>query len=106
MPFFAAARVLFAIACALPLAVLAANPVCEARSGANLTPVIELYTSEGCSSCPPSDQWLSSLKGQAVVAEAFHVAYWDYIIFKELIFMQEPISLSPDRNSRADIFWE
>jgi len=42
-----------------------------------------LFTSEGCSSCPPADQWLSTLKtpasqGKAVV-EAFHVAYWDYI---------------------------
>jgi hypothetical protein len=44
-----------------------------------LTPVIELYTSEGCSSCPPADQWLSTLKGKPVVAQAFHVAYWDYI---------------------------
>ena len=52
---------------------------CEARSGAQRTPVIELFTSEGCSSCPPADQWLSTLKGQAVVAQAFHVGYWDYI---------------------------
>jgi hypothetical protein len=45
--------------------------------------VIELYTSEGCSSCPPADRWLSTLKtaaanGRAVV-QAFHVGYWDYI---------------------------
>jgi hypothetical protein len=56
---------------------------CEARSGAVLNPVIELYTSEGCSSCPPADQWLSTLKaGQArtgAVVQAFHVGYWDYI---------------------------
>ncbi|MBX3587532.1 MAG: DUF1223 domain-containing protein [Ramlibacter sp.] len=56
---------------------------CEARSAATLTPVIELYTSEGCSSCPPADRWLSTLKpvaaqGKAVV-QAFHVGYWDYI---------------------------
>jgi hypothetical protein len=44
-----------------------------------LTPVIEIYTSEGCSSCPPADQWLSTLKGKPVVAQAFHVGYWDYI---------------------------
>ncbi len=61
----------------------AAAPSCQAQSGAQQTPVIELYTSEGCSSCPPADRWLSSLKanalkGQAVV-QAFHVAYWDYI---------------------------
>lgn len=56
---------------------------CRAESGTVLTPVIELYTSEGCSSCPPADKWLSTLKplaarGQAVV-QAFHVGYWDYI---------------------------
>jgi hypothetical protein len=56
-----------------------ASPACFARSGELQTPVIELYTSEGCSSCPPADQWLSSLKGKAVVAQAFHVSYWDYI---------------------------
>lgn len=64
---------------ALPLAALATTPACEARSGERLTPVIELYTSEGCSSCPPADQWLSTLKGKSVVAQAFHVGYWDYI---------------------------
>jgi len=52
---------------------------CEVRSGRERTPVIELYTSEGCSSCPPADQWLSGLKGRPVVAQAFHVGYWDYI---------------------------
>ncbi len=57
----------------------AVAPTCEARSGEQRTPVIELYTSEGCSSCPPADQWLSTLKGKPVVAQAFHVAYWDYI---------------------------
>ena len=52
---------------------------CEARSGANITPVVELFTSEGCSSCPPADRWLSSLKGSTAVVQAFHVGYWDYI---------------------------
>jgi len=64
---------------ALPALALAAEPACAVRSAERLTPVIELYTSEGCSSCPSADQWLSTLKGQAVVAQAFHVAYWDYI---------------------------
>jgi hypothetical protein len=68
---------------AAPLATLAAAPVCETRSGALQTPVVELYTSEGCSSCPPADQWLSTLKGKPVVAQAFHVAYWDYIGWKD-----------------------
>ena len=66
---------------------LAQQNTCVAQSAATLTPVIELYTSEGCSSCPPADQWLSTLKaaqakGQ-VVAQSFHVNYWDYIGWKD-----------------------
>ena len=61
----------------------AASQVCALQSGAQLTPVIELYTSEGCSSCPPADRWLSGLKDKPVVAQAFHVAYWDYIGWKD-----------------------
>jgi hypothetical protein len=61
----------------------AALAACSAQSGPNLTPVLELYTSEGCSSCPPADKWLSGLKQAAaegqVVVQAFHVGYWDYI---------------------------
>jgi hypothetical protein len=52
---------------------------CTASSGPLSTPVLELYTSEGCSSCPPADQWASGFKGQDVVVQAFHVGYWDYI---------------------------
>lgn len=67
------------VASLVPIAALAGAPGCEVVSGNRLTPVIELYTSEGCSSCPPADQWLSGLKGKPVVAQAFHVTYWDYI---------------------------
>jgi hypothetical protein len=66
---------------------VAQQNTCVAQSAATLTPVIELYTSEGCSSCPPADQWLSTLKtAQAkdqVVAQSFHVNYWDYIGWKD-----------------------
>lgn len=66
-----------ALAASAPLA-LAQGGSCSARSGDVVTPVIELYTSEGCSSCPPADRWLSRLKADApVVALAFHVNYWD-----------------------------
>ena len=78
-PFPNAPGFLLGLALTLPLLALAASPVCEIKSGDKLTPVVELYTSEGCSSCPPADQWLSTLKGQPVVAQAFHVGYWDYI---------------------------
>lgn len=51
---------------------------CEARSGARPPLVVELYTSEGCSSCPPADRWLSSLRGRDdLLPLAFHVNYWD-----------------------------
>jgi len=64
-----------------------AGAACKAESASTLTPVVELYTSEGCSSCPPADRWLSGLKGQAAsghaVVQAFHVGYWDYIGWKD-----------------------
>jgi len=46
------------------------------------TALIELFTSEGCSSCPPAEKWLSGLKSnpnlwKKIVPVAFHVDYWD-----------------------------
>ena len=46
--------------------------------------LLELYTSEGCSSCPPADNWLSKLVSdpglwKTIVPVAFHVDYWNYI---------------------------
>ncbi len=67
-------------ALALPVAIAApaAPTSCRAESGLHAPTVVELYTSEGCSSCPPADRWLSSLKGRAdVLPLAFHVTYWD-----------------------------
>ena len=53
-------------------------------SGDRRVVLIELFTSEGCSSCPPADRWLSGLKSDpglwgSFVPVAFHVDYWDYI---------------------------
>ena len=57
---------------------------CSAKSGATVPAIVELYTSEGCSSCPPADRWLSGLKGRdGVVALAFHVDYWDSLGWKD-----------------------
>lgn len=58
---------------------------CSAKSGNHITPLLELYTSEGCSSCPPADKWISTVeqKQSQVTPLAFHVDYWDYIGWKD-----------------------
>lgn len=74
------------------LAILVCLPAdadpCVARSGAHTAALVELYTSEGCSSCPPADHWLSSLQAhgyafERVVPLSLHVDYWDYIGWKD-----------------------
>ncbi len=77
------------VAFALGLVNLSLQPAiaaeCSAKSGATTVPLLELYTSEGCSSCPPADKWLSDLKPDTkkVIPLAFHVDYWDYIGWKD-----------------------
>jgi hypothetical protein len=74
---------------ALSLLPLAANaaPACEARSGAGSGALLELYTSEGCSSCPPADRWFSALAAKAdprrLSLLAFHVDYWDELGWRD-----------------------
>ncbi len=66
----------------------AVHAACSTSSGAHTTALVELYTSEGCDSCPPADRWLASLFGRGfrpdqVVPLALHVDYWDYIGWKD-----------------------
>jgi len=58
------------------------------QSSGKQTALIELYTSEGCSSCPPAETWLSRLKESPglwkdFVPLAFHVDYWDYLGWRD-----------------------
>lgn len=68
------------LALATPLVIAQSCPsAATVQSGATVARVVELYTSEGCSSCPPADRWLSSLvkTHPGVIAAAFHVDYWN-----------------------------
>jgi len=69
-----------------------AAPVAESgttfQSPPNRAHLVELFTSEGCSSCPPAEAWLRSLRENAglwrtVVPVAWHVDYWDYLGWKD-----------------------
>jgi len=60
----------------------------EFASNSNKSNVIELYTSEGCSSCPPADKWLSHWANNPrlfkdIIPMAFHVDYWDDLGWKD-----------------------
>ena len=76
---------LVATSALMPLQSLAG---CTAQSGPNTAALVELYTSEGCSSCPPADKQLRNLQQvldptAVVVPLALHVGYWDYIGWKD-----------------------
>ena len=59
-----------------------------AESAEEKVAVLELYTSEGCSSCPPAEEFVSTLArsdhyARNVIPLAFHVTYWDYIGWRD-----------------------
>ncbi|MGE0725947.1 MAG: DUF1223 domain-containing protein [Alphaproteobacteria bacterium] len=65
---------------ALIAAVAITSVASGARSGEPGPVVVELFTSQGCSSCPPADQYLGELSGRGdVIALSFHVDYWNYM---------------------------
>src|ERR1041385_880938 len=60
------------------------------QSGPTRVALVELYTSEGCSSCPPAEQWLGELRQDAglwtrFVPVAFHVNYWDHLGWRDVL---------------------
>lgn len=75
---------------ALTAATAAFSPVqaqCTRQSPEHTVALVELYTSEGCNSCPPADQWLGGFGAthapNSVIPLALHVHYWDYIGWKD-----------------------
>ena len=66
--------------------IFAAESIFE--SGETQTSLVEIFTSEGCSSCPPAEKWLSAFKSKAdlwkkSVPVAFHVDYWDRLGWRD-----------------------
>lgn len=48
--------------------------------------VVELFTSQGCSSCPPADRYLAKLKDQQqILPLSFHVDYWNYLGWEDTL---------------------
>jgi hypothetical protein len=82
-------------ALALMFALLTVGPAgrCTAQSRSAARPVVvELYTSQGCSSCPPADALLGELaRLPNVIALAFHVDYWDSIGWRDRFSVPEAV---------------
>lgn len=83
---------------------------CVSESSKHRVAVLELYTSEGCNSCPPADRWLNSLRDRGyganqLVPLAFHVDYWDYIgwpdRFAQARFSQRQRAAANRNNARV-----
>lgn len=71
---------------------LHANVIAE--SGPGRVSLLEVYSSEGCSSCPPAEEWISGLKAdprlwKEFVPVVFHVDYWDYLGWKDIFARKE-----------------
>src|SRR5262245_59617138 len=91
-------RFLFGIITLLGMSIFAQTPSTGPKGGQNeptvfqsaeqQTSLMERYTSEGCSSCPPAEEWLtkptdSPRLWKHFVPVAFHVDYWDYLGWRD-----------------------
>jgi len=98
----------------LTTSLLSVGPVqagaCTGVSGNARVALVELFTSEGCSSCPPADRWLSALRsdGKKTMAPlAFHVGYWDRLgwpdRFAQPAFVERQYALA--RQQKSDLVY-
>ena len=72
------------------LAVAQTAASCNSVSTAQVKPLLELFTSEGCDSCPPVDRWLSTISPKEHVnIMAWHVDYWDKLGWKDRFGLPE-----------------
>ena len=82
----------FAVFCTFSVSAISESPASEGfsfSSSDKKTDTLVLFTSEGCSSCPPADRWLSSYVQdpelwKTRIPLAFHVDYWDYLGWKDV----------------------
>jgi hypothetical protein len=73
----------------------------QAQAASDMPVLVELFTSQGCSSCPPADKLASSLTGAIVVS--FNVDYWDYLGWRDTLAKPEYTQRQMDyAKSRGD----
>lgn len=104
-------KTIFSLIIFTGLAVLSAVANAQSFTSTNKRiSLVELYTSEGCSSCPPADRWINSLRNNdklwsEFIPLAFHVDYWDYIgwqdPFANKAFSQRQYLYASQKNIRS-----